>query len=155
MPFLKLVHFVGSAMWIGGFLAALLLVSGARDEAEHVRAGLFRLLAQVYTTVIGLGAVLTLGSGILWGMSLSDSGGVENGTVSVAFWVMVLAGFVGGLLVLFVAMPTAIRLARAAVPTPDGRLTPTFERHRGRLLAASLVAEVLALVSLFAAVGPW
>ncbi len=152
MLMVRFVHFLGSALWIGGALAAMVMAVGSRRESVEVRAGIFRLLTRVQTTVIGLGALLTLGSGILWTMWLIQSGGAEGGVLSPGVWVMQLAGLVGGVLVLFVAVPTAVKMGRLAVPTDDGHLLPVFEAFRKRQMVVSSVAGTLAVVSLFAGV---
>ena len=102
--------------------------------------------------VIGPGAILTLGSGVLWSMAIVGAGDMQSRVAPIGLWVMTAAGFVGGLLIVFVALPTAVKLKTVAVPTADGKMLPFFERQRKRLIAVSCVAGVLGLVSLFAAV---
>jgi len=65
---------------------------------------------------------------------------------------MTAAGFVGGFLIVFVAIPTAIKLKAIAVVGSDGQVLPLFERHKKRLDIVSAVAGICALVSLFASV---
>jgi len=152
MFLVRFVHYLGMAMWIGGWLAMLLLVVKARSESPQVRASLFGVLARAYTVVIGPGAILTLGSGILWSMAIVGAGDMQSRVAPIGLWVMTAAGFVGGLLVVFVALPTAARLRSVAAPTADGQVLPAFEQQRKRLIAVSYVAGVLALVALFASV---
>ena len=68
------VHILGTAMWIGGGLAGMLLAFSARDESPQVRAGAFRILARLHTMVIGFGALLVLGSGVILTMTMYSEG---------------------------------------------------------------------------------
>lgn len=152
MLLIRFVHYLGLAMWIGGWLVVSLFGKKAQSESLPARANLFGLLAGAFTVVIGPGAILTLGSGILWTMAIVGAGGVERRIAPAGLGVMTAAGFVGGLLIAFVALPSAARLRALAVPTADGQLLPVFERQRKRLMVVSSVAGVLALVSLAASV---
>ena len=152
MLLVRFVHYLGMAMWIGGGLAVAVLVAKARGESPQVRASLFGLLANVYTLVIGLGAFLTIGSGILWSMAIAGAGDIPSRVAPIGLWIMTAAGLVGGLLIAFVVLPTAVRMRAVAVATADGQMLPAFEQQRKRLLAVSCFAGVLAVVELFAAV---
>lgn len=152
MRLVLFVHVLGSALWIGGAAAAMTLAVASRSEPVATRAAAFRLLARVHTTVIGLGAALVVGTGLLLTMGLMSGGG-DPGAVMARprIWVMQGAGLVGGLLVLFVGLPAAVKAGGLAVPTESGGLPPTFERYRKRQAVVSSVAGVLALVALYAA----
>jgi hypothetical protein len=100
--------------------------------------------------VIVPGALLTLGSGVLWSLTIAGAGDVQNRVAPMGVWVMTAAGIVGALLIAFVALPTAVKLKAVAVPTAAEKMLPIFERQKKRLIAASHVAGVLALVSLLA-----
>lgn len=151
MLIVRFVHFLGSALWIGGAVTAMVLAFGARRESVEVRVGLFRLLTQVQTLVIGLGALLTVGTGIVWSMWLVQDGG-EPGTHSIGLWLMQGLGLLGAVLVLFVAVPTAVKVGGLAVATDDGQVLPAFEYLRRRQVLVSSAATVLAVLSLFAGV---
>jgi len=154
MDTVRFIHFLGSAMWIGGALAAMVLAIRSRGESTEIQAGLFRLMTQVHTLVIGLGALMTLGSGVLWTMWLSQEGGAEATAAapSVGVWIMQATGLVGGALVLLVAIPTAVKLGGLAVTTEDGFLLPAFAHYRRRQMIVSSTAGVLAVLSLFTGV---
>ena len=152
MLLVRFVHYLGMAMWIGGWLAMSLLVVKARGESPQVRASLFGVLARAHTVVIGPGAILTLGSGVLWSMAIVGAGDMQSRVAPIGLWMMTAAGFVGGLLIVFVALPTAVRLRAVAVPNSDGQMLPAFEQQRKRLIAVSFGAGALALVALFASV---
>ncbi len=151
MLIVRFVHFMGSALWIGGAVTAMVLAFGARRESVEVRVGLFKLLTQVQTLVIGLGALLTAGTGIVWSMWLVQDGG-EPGTHSIGLWLMQGLGLLGAVLVLFVAVPTAVKVGGLAVATDDGQVLPAFEYLRRRQVLVSSVATVLAILSLFTGV---
>jgi hypothetical protein len=140
------------AMWIGGWFVVLVLAAAERGESSQVRATLFGLVARAHTVVMVPGALLTLGSGIVWSMAIVGAGDVQARVAPLGVGVMTAAGFVGGLLIAFVALPSAVQLKAVAFPTADGKMLPVFERQRKRLIAASTVAGVLAVVSLFASV---
>jgi hypothetical protein len=152
MVTVRFVHFFGSALWIGGTAAAVLLAASAGRESAPVRAGVYRLLTHVHTLVVGLGALLTVGSGVIWTMLLVQSGAVEETPLSVGVWIMQGAGVVGGALVLLVGIPTAVRLGGLAVPTKDGGLLPAVNLYSRRQMAVSCIGGGLAVLSLFTGV---
>lgn len=144
------IHLLGSALWIGGALAAMVVAVNARTEDGQVRAAAFRLLAPVHTMVIGPGALLAVASGLLLTMQLMTGTAAEL-MAAPRIWVMQGAGLLGGLLVLFVGLPTAVKIGGLAVADASGALPEAFERYRRRQAVVSSVAGALALVSLFAA----
>jgi hypothetical protein len=152
MDTVRFIHFLGSAMWIGGALAAMVLAIRSRGESTEIQAGLFRMMTQVHTLVIGPGALMTLGSGVMWTMWLSQGGGAEATTPSVGVWIMQATGLAGGALVLLVALPAALKLGGLAVTTEDGHLLPAFAHYRRRQMIVSSTAGILAVLSLFTGV---
>ncbi len=149
MGFVLFAHLLGSALWIGGALAAMVIAIGVKSEQAAVRAGVFRLLAKVHTLVIGVGAMLAVSTGILLTMALSTGGGSEA-MRDPRLWVMQGAGLLGGVLVLFVGLPTAVKMGGLAVMQEDGQLLPAFELYRKRQAVVSSIAGVLAIVALLA-----
>jgi hypothetical protein len=131
----------------------MLLEVNSRKETPELRAGMFRLLAQVQTMIVGFGALLTLGSGVMWSMSMAQDTGVDGAAATVGTWIMVGTGLVGGVLVLLVVVPTAVKLGGLAVTTKDGAMLPAFEYYRRRQTVVSSVAGALAVLSLFAGVA--
>ena len=140
------------AMWLGGWLVVSVLVLSARGESSQTRASFFGFVAKAHTAVIVPGALLTLGSGIMWSMAIAGANDIQSRVAPLGVWLMTAGGFLGGLLIVFVALPTAVKLKAVSVPTEDGKMLPVFESLRIRLLSVSSVAGVLALVSLFASV---
>ncbi len=149
MSFVELAHLMGSALWIGGALAAMVLAIGARDEPPAVRVGVYRLLAKVQTLIIGVGAILVVGTGILMTMQMSNDASSEL-VRQPRLWVMIVAGLVGGLMVLLMGLPTAIKLGGLAVVNDQGEAPPAFEMFRRRQAIVSSIAGVLALIALAA-----
>ena len=78
MLVVRFLHFLGTALWIGGALVAIMLAIKAQGEAVEVRASVARMLTQVHTLVIGMGALLTVGTGVVcrahWGSAGSLGG---------------------------------------------------------------------------------
>ncbi|MFQ5705102.1 MAG: hypothetical protein ACE5HT_13920 [Gemmatimonadales bacterium] len=150
MNVIRFIHFLGMSLWIGGGMAAMIMAVTSRGESVEIRAGVFRLLARVQSSAIGLGALLTLGSGILLTMRLMGTQGADAVMAAPRIWVMQSAGLIAGLLILLVSVPTAIKMRMLATPTQNGELLPEFERYRKRQAVVSSVAGVLALIALFA-----
>ena len=149
MSLIVFAHLLGFALWIGGAVAAMVLAIGARDETPVVRVGVYRLLARVQTMVVGVGAILVVGTGLLLTMRLSQGGAGELMSEP-RLWVMQAAGLLGGLTVLLVGLPTAIKLGGLAVANDKGEVPPAFDLYRRRQAIVSSVAGVLALVALAA-----
>ncbi len=151
MLVLRLVHFLGMALWIGGAAAAMVGALSARAESNDVRLGAYRLLAHIHTRVISVGALLTAGTGLVMTMRLVQAGaGAAMGTPRIM--IMQTAGLLGAALVLFVGLPTATKIARLA-SLPAGEPIPAaLEQYRKRQAMVSSIAGVLALVALFAGV---
>ena len=145
MGFVVFAHLLGSALWIGGALAAMVIAIGVKGEQAAVRAGVFRLLAKVHTLVIGVGAMLAVSTGVVLTMSLSSEAMRDP-----RLWVMQGAGLLGGVLVLFVGLPTAVKMGGLAVMQEDGQLLPAFELYRKRQAVVSSIAGALAIVALLA-----
>jgi hypothetical protein len=134
-------------MWIGGELAGMLIAYGARTEPAQVKAGAFRLISRLYTIVIGFGALIVLGTGVLLTMSMY-SDGLGDLVQDAKLWVMILAGIAAGLLVLFVGMPTASRLGALSVASERGEFPPRFEVYRKRQAVISKLSVALAVTAL-------
>ncbi|OGU04268.1 MAG: hypothetical protein A2W29_02220 [Gemmatimonadetes bacterium RBG_16_66_8] len=143
----RFLHMFGQALWIGGAIAAMVVALASREEDPLVRSGAFRLLARVHSLVIGPGVLLTVVTGLWLTMSYARQGkGAELADPGVA--TMQAFGLLGGLLALFVGLPTAATLARAAEPGPDGTMPPLFERLRKRQAIVSSIAGVMAVIAL-------
>ncbi len=149
MTLVTFAHSFGMCLWIGGAIASMVIAIGAQKESGEVRAGVYRLLARIQTSVVGLGALLVVASGFLLMMDYSTSG-LEIMMREPSRWVMVLVGLLAGVIVLFVALPTAVRMGGLAVTSESGEMPRAFEIYRRRLEVISYVAGVLAIFALFA-----
>ena len=149
MTLVRFVHSFGMCLWIGGAITTMVIALGAQKEGGEMRAGVYRLLARIHTSVVGLGALLVVASGFLLMMDYSTSG-LEIMMREPSRWVMVLAGLLAGVIVLFVALPTAVRMGGLAVTSESGEMPRAFEIYRRRLEVISYVAGVLAIFALFA-----
>jgi hypothetical protein len=149
MTLVRFVHAFGMCLWIGGAIATMVIALGVQKEAAEVRAGVYRVLARIQTSVVGLGALLVVASGFLLMMDYSTSG-LEVMMREPSRWVMVLVGLLAGVIVLFVALPTAVRMGGLSVVSDGGEMPPAFEIYRRRLEVISYVAGLLAVFALFA-----
>ncbi len=150
MAFARFLHLLGQALWIGGGIAAMTLALATRGEDSALRAGVYRLLGRVHGVVIAPGALITVLSGLWLTMGMARSNqATELGRPGLA--TMQGAGIIAGILVLFVALPTAKLLSRVSVPDEKGQLPPAFERLRKRQMIVSSVAGVLAVLALMGA----
>ena len=48
MALVMFVHILGTALWIGGGVAGMLIASSAGEEPAAVKAGAFRILARLH-----------------------------------------------------------------------------------------------------------
>jgi hypothetical protein len=138
------LHLLGFVMWMGGGIATMFAGIAAKSEDRAGLGAVARAQAAVQRIVIGPGALLTVLSGL---MLTFARGGMAGGSV----WLMVMqgAGLVGALLTLFVAVPTASRLARL---DPTGPEAAYFDELRNRQKVVGMVWGVLALLALVAGV---
>jgi len=149
MSLILIAHVLGYTVWIGGVFAAMVVAFAARQEPAAVKAGVFRLIARLYTLVIGFGALAVIGSGVLLALSM-ESGGLGDLMREARLWVMVLLGLAAGLIVLFVGLPTATRVGALAVASGKGELPPAFDIYSKRLMVVSWVSGALAVAALLA-----
>jgi uncharacterized membrane protein len=149
MSLVMFVHIFGTALWIGGGVAGMLIASSAAAEPGPVKAGAYRIVARLHAAVIGLGALLVLGTGVVLTMAL-DSSGLGDLMREPKLWVMILAGIAAGVVVLFMGLPTATRLGALSVASEKGDLPPAFEVYRKRLATVSTLSVLLAIVALLA-----
>ena len=116
-----------------------------RSEDRATQGAVTRLQAQVHRLLILPGALLTVATGVYLSI-----GAMAQGTAPSA-WLMVMqgAGVLAALLVLFVTVPTSMRLSRI---NPVGEGAGAFDALRKRIATAGSIAGTLALLALVAGV---
>lgn len=134
------LHLLGFVMWMGGGLAAMFAGIAAKSEDRAGLGAVVRAQSAVQRIIIGPGALLTVLSGLMLTFALTGMAGVS-------IWLMVMqgAGLVGALLTLFVAVPTAIRLARL---DPIGANAAYFDELRKRQKVVGVIWGALGLLAL-------
>ncbi len=137
------LHFLGTAGWIGGVLASMIVRLTDRDAPGAGSAAVVRGQARVHNRLIAPGAVLVVISGLV--LTLRLYGPATGRPPGLWLLGMQALGLIGGLLVLFVGVPTAARLGRLA---RAGDQSPAFDRLGRRQAMVDSIAGTLALVGL-------
>jgi len=146
MTFVRFLHVVGIALWLGAGVVALLFATGAKQDTP-MRLPRVLLLGRIYSLVIAPGAMLATASGIaLTMMAASADYGAQLGEPALA--AMQTLGLLAGILEIFVAFPTAQRLTGAAAASVDGAAW-TGERLRARLVGLLAVNLTLVVVATY------
>ena len=150
MLYLRFLHFLGSALWIGGAIAALTVARSISGLALDGRRPVWPHIAKLHGIVIAPGAVLTVLTGVLLTMNLVNRGASEV-MAQPGMVIMQTAGLVAGVLALFVGVPTANQMAALASEDagPTERISGLAARLRKRQAIASSVAGALALLALY------
>ena len=142
-----LAHLLGSVMWLGGAFASMVVGAASRREAPDLFAVVARLQGAITRRIVAPGAAIALLSG-LW-LTADRYPGAAMAQASPWLFVMQAAGFVGALVVLLAALPTAAKLSRIDAHGDTG---PLFLLLRKLQSIVSSIAGTLALVALIAAV---
>lgn len=134
------LHLLGFVMWMGGGIASMFAGIAAKSEDRAGLGAVARAQSAVQRIVIGPGALLTVLSGLMLTFAVTGMAGATP-------WLMVMqgAGLVAALLTLFVAMPTAARLARVE---PTGETAAYFDELRNRQKLVGMLWGTLALLAL-------
>lgn len=150
MLVLRFLHLLGVALWIGGAVSAFAIAMALRDRPVPYRVSVWPLLARIHGLVIAPGAVLTVLSGLMLTMSLTNRG-MGQGLMTPGILLMQFAGIGGAALALFVAVPTANQLAAFADAQPETMPAQAVQLRKRQAIVSS-VAGGLALFALFAGV---
>ena len=139
------LHLLGFTMWLGGALSTMFAGIAARDESRTALGAVVRAQAAVQRVVIGPGSLITILSGLMLTLNLTNRFGETEG---VGPWlaVMQVTGLAAGLLTLFVTVPTSARLARLDPETHAA----AFDQLRKRLKLAASISGSLGLIALLA-----
>jgi len=138
------IHYVGTALWLGGGLAGMLIGIRSRRESLAAQGAVVRLQGALHQLVISPGAGLTVLSGVFLTMQTMALGNAAPGG-----WLMVMqvGGMLGALLALFVGLPTAARLARCE---PEGPTAALFAQLRRRQAQVGTLSGTLGWIALVA-----
>ncbi len=150
MFYLRFLHFLGLAMWIGGAIAAFTIARSISGLSIDDRRPMWPHIAGLHGLVIAPGAVLTVLSGVLLTMNLVNRGATEIMTQP-GVLIMQTAGIVAAVLALFVGVPTANQLAALAADEAGStdHISGLAARLRKRQAIASSIAGLLTLLALF------
>lgn len=152
MLLMRFVHFVGISLWIGGAVAAFAVAMAVRGQPASVRMPMWPVLARVHGAVIAPGALVTVASGLLLTMTLTNRG-MGDMLMRPGMVVMQIVGIVAAGLALFVGVPTANQLAVIAERHEGEEIPPHAVQLRKRQAVVSSVAGVLALLAMYFAVA--
>ncbi|MGH7629592.1 MAG: DUF2269 family protein [Gemmatimonadales bacterium] len=139
------LHLLGFTMWLGGGLSTMFAGIAAKGEARQALGVVVRTQAAVQRVLVGPGALLTVLSGLMLTLSVSDRF-PETGGVGLWLMVMQVAGLVAGLLTLFITIPTSARLARLDPETHAA----AFDELRKRIRLVASISGSLGLIALLA-----
>jgi hypothetical protein len=142
--FWMLVHALGFTFWIGGGVATMVLGIIAKRFTPESRLAAYRLTSGVWRILVGPGAVAVAVSGLPLSTVYMSSGMVPG-------WMMLMmvAGILGALIAIGIALPAASHLGRLEVD-PRGDIPEQFHALRARLVWGSSIAGGLALIGLLA-----
>lgn len=143
MSFVRFLHLIGIALWLGGGVWALVLLVAARGEDPAPRGDHLVLTTRLYGWIVAPGAMLATASGLALTMMAASAGyGARLGSTPLA--AMQAIGVLAGVLELFVGLPTAHRLGRVTALSDPVEVPKAGERFRSRL--AGVLATTLTLV---------
>jgi hypothetical protein len=136
------LHLLGFTLWMGGSFAAMFAGISAKGEGRAALGAVVRAQAAIQRIMVGPGALLTVLSGLLLTF------GIANRLAGFNLWLVVMqgAGLIAALLALFIAVPTASKLAKL---DPE-RSAAHFDELRARQKVVGSIAGVLGLVALLA-----
>jgi putative copper export protein len=147
--FVRFLHLLTTAAWFGGALAAMTLAVAARREGTAERAYVAALIGRLYSRLIGPAAAVSLLSGLALTMMLAIQG-FGPMLASPRLVVMQGAGLVAGILVLFLGLPTALKLGRLGASVGSGELPSEFDELRKRQGVVQSVAGLLMVIAFYA-----
>ena len=138
------LHVIGFVAWLGGGLAVMLSGITAKQFAPDHRLAAYRIMAIVMRNLVGTGAVLVVVSGFVLSVPY-----FRGATVATGLMAMQIFGFLGAIVAIAIAVPTAARLGRLDLD-PRGELPESFAGLRRRQAIFSTMAGVFALLALVA-----
>jgi len=141
--FWLLIHVVGFTLWLGGGIATMIAGVTAKRFAPAERLAAYRVMSAVFRMVVAPGVI-----GVLLG-GFALAGPYMRTDVPDWLGLMMGAGGIGALIVLFVVVPTAARLGRLELD-PRGELPEAFPRLRKTQIVSASIAGGLGIIALIA-----
>ena len=138
-----LVHVVGFTLWLGGGIATMIAGVTAKRFAPAERLAAYRVMSAVFRMVVAPGVIGVLLSGF------ALAGPYMRTDVPGWLGLMMGAGGIGALIMLFVVVPTAARLGRLELD-PRGELPEAFPRLRKTQIVSASIAGGLGIIALIA-----
>ena len=138
------IHVIGFAAWLGGGLAVMLSGITAKHFPPDQRLAAYRIMSIVMRNLVGTGAVLVVVSGFVLSVPY-----FRGATVPAWLMAMQVSGFLGAIVAIAIAVPTAARLGRLELD-PRGELPESFAGLRRWQAIFSTIAGVFALLALVA-----
>lgn len=142
--FWLLLHVIGFVAWIGGGLAVMLSGITAKHFPPEQRLAVYRIMAVVTRNLVGTGAVLVVVSGFVLSVPY-----FRGATVPTWLMAMQVLGFMGAIVAIAIAVPTAARLGRLDLDA-RGELPESFVGLRRKQAIFATLAGVFALLALLA-----
>ena len=142
----RFVHYLAFIAWIGGALSAMVTGVALKRIDRTLWGAVADAQAAIYRTLVGPGAIITVGSGLIITMQMYS--GLSGGQAGSWLGVMQGAGVLGALVTLLGAMPASVKLSRLE---PLGRDAAAFDALRKRLAITGSIGGTLALIALLAA----
>lgn len=136
------IHVIGFTAWLGGGLAVMLSGITAKNFPPDHRLAAYRIMSVVMRNLVGTGAVLVVVSGFVLSVPY-----FRGATVPTWLMAMQVFGFLGALVAIAIAVPTAARLGRLDLD-PRGELPESFAGLRRKQAIFSTLAGVFALLAL-------
>jgi hypothetical protein len=136
------LHVIGFVAWIGGGLAVMLSGITAKYFPPDQRLAVYRIMSVVTRNLVGTGAVLVIVSGFVLSVPY-----FRGATVPTWLMAMQVFGFLGAIVAIAIAVPTAARLGRLDLD-PRGELPESFAGLRRRQAIFATLAGVFALLAL-------
>jgi hypothetical protein len=139
------LHYLAFTAWLGGALSVMVSGIAMKRMDRALWGAVVDVQAAVYRTLIGPGAIVVIGSGIVMTMEMYN--GLSSGQAGPWLGTMQAAGIVGPLITLLGSMPAAMKLSRIE---PLGSQAAAFDALRVRLAITGSIGGTLGLIALLA-----
>ena len=141
------LHEVGFLLWIGGSLAAIVVLGGLSRLDPPGLDGVTRVLVALHRWLLGPGVLITTASGLFLAFGMYRIEGVAEGGLSASgTWVlvMIVSGLLAAVVAIMAVLPDASHLARLDPAVDEGRvqraLLQRLRRRTWLMTALALLA---------------